>query len=277
MSRLTRSMSSEVRKVRSTKLWWILAIVLAGYSAFNAGFTAFVFGAMGDALGIGAVEQSAQQSANLVYSTVASAGYVIPLLFGALVVTGEIRHRTLGMTFTLEPKRSIVLFSKSIVLFLIGLVLGLAGLIGAVGAGASVLAATDGDAMLGSPETWLLIARVLIVMAVWAIIGFGVGILVRNQAFAIVITLVLTLIVEPLLRVGAQFWDWSAQVAKYLPGAATEAFVGSNSLNDLSAVDPSMPAAATPLGIWAGLAVLVGYAAIVVLAGWLFRWRKDVA
>ena len=29
MSRLSRSISAEWRKVRSTKLWWILAIVLA--------------------------------------------------------------------------------------------------------------------------------------------------------------------------------------------------------------------------------------------------------
>ncbi|QIK63656.1 ABC transporter permease subunit [Leucobacter viscericola] len=277
MSRLTRSMSSEIRKVRSTKLWWILAIVLAGYSAFLGALFAFLFSSMGEALGGTGLDLPAQQAANLVYSTVSTSGYVIPLLFGALMATGEIRHRTIGLTFTLEPKRGIVLTSKALVLFGIGLVIGIAGLIGAVGAGAVVLESTGGDAMLGTAETWLVIVRVLAAMAIWAIIGFGVGILVRNQAFAIVITLVFTQFLEPILRTVAQFLDWSAHVAKYLPGAATDAFVGAGALSDLSTIDPSMPAGVAPLGIWTGLAVLLGYALVAVLAGWLFRWRKDVA
>lgn len=277
MSRLTKSLSSEIRKVRSTKLWWILAIVLVAYSAFLAALFAFLFSSMGEVLGGSGIELPAQQAANLVYSTVSTSGYVIPLLFGALMATGEIRHRTLALTFTLEPKRGIVLLSKTLVLFGVGLVIGIAGLIGAVGTGAVVLELTGGQAMLGAVETWMIIARVLAAMAVWAIIGFGVGILVRNQAFAIVLTLIFTQFIEPILRTVAQFLDWSAQVAKYLPGAATDAFVGGGSLGDLSTVDPSVQAGATPLGIWAGLAVLLGYAAVAVFAGWLLRWRKDVA
>ncbi|WP_244303171.1 hypothetical protein [Leucobacter coleopterorum] len=193
------------------------------------------------------------------------------------MATGEIRHRTLGLTFMLEPKRGVVLASKSLVLFGIGLVVGLTGLLGAVGAGAPVLQATGGDARLGSSESWLLLLRVLFSIAIWAIIGFGVGILVRNQAFAIVIALVFTQFLEPVLRLGAQFWDWSAQVAKFLPGAATDAFVGASVMNDLSLLDPTMPSSSEGLGIWTGLAVLLAYAVVAVFAGWLFRWRKDVA
>lgn len=277
MSRLTRSMSSELRKVRSTKLWWILAAVLAGYSAMMGALFAFLFSAMGEALGGTGVEMPAQEAANMVYSSVSTFGYVIPLLFGALMATGEIRHRTLGLTFILEPKRGIVLASKSVVLLGIGLVIGVAGLLGAVGAGAPVLIATGGDAMLGSSETWLLLVRVLVAIAIWAIIGFGVGILVRNQAFAIVVALVFTQFLEPVLRLGAQFWEWSAQVAKFLPGSATDAFVGASVMNDLSSLDPTMPAAAGALGIWAGCAVLLAYALVAGLAGWLLRWRGDVA
>lgn len=277
MSRMSRSLSSEVRKVRSTKLWWILAFVLAGYSAFMSGLFAFLFSSMGEALGGSGVELSAEQTANMVYSSVSSFGYVVPLLFGALMATGEIRHRTLGLTFVLEPKRGIVLASKSIVLFGVGLIIGLAGLLGGVGAGAAALIATGGDAMLGSSETWLLIVRALFAIAIWAIIGFGIGILVRNQAFAIVLALVFTQFLEPVLRTAAQFWEWSAQVAKFLPGSATDAFVGASVMNDLSSLDPTMPAGSEGLGIWGGLAVLVAYAAVFVLSGWLARWRKDVA
>lgn len=276
MSRLTRSLSSEARKVRSTKLWWILAIVLAGYSAFMGALFAFMFGALGDAMDGSGVSLPAQETASMVYSSVSTFGYVIPLLFGALMATGEIRHHTLGLAFTLEPKRGVVLASKSIVLLVVGLVIGAAGLIGAVGAGAPILAATGGDPMLGSAETWLLIARVLVAIALWALIGFGIGVLVRNQAFAIVLALVFTQFLEPVLRTGAQFWEWSAQVAKFLPGAATDAFVGASVMGSLSSLDSTAPDTTSELGIWTGLLVLAAYAVIALLAGWLLRWRRDV-
>lgn len=279
-SRVIRSLSSEWRKVRSTKLWWILAIVIAAYSAFIASMFAFMFSAMGDMLtgsAAGAPQLPAQDTANMVYSSVSAFGYVVPLLLGAVMATGELRHRTLGLTFTLEPRRGLVLLSKTAVLIVFGVLLGAAGLLGAVGAGAAVTAATGGDPMLGSGETWAVIARVLAALGIWAVIGFGIGVLVRNQAIAIVIALVFTQFVEPLLRTGAQFWDWSAQIAKFLPGAATDAFVGASVMSNLSSLDPSVPQGANGLGIWAGFAVLLAYAVAAVVAGWLLRWRRDVA
>jgi ABC-type transport system involved in multi-copper enzyme maturation permease subunit len=212
----------------------------------------------------------------MIYSSVSTFGYVVPLLLGALAATGELRHRTLGLTFTLEPRRGLVLLSKTLVLVVFGVVLGAAGLIGAVGAGAGVTAATGGDPMLGSPESWAVIGRVLAALGIWAIIGFGIGVLVRSQAIAIVIALVFTQFVEPLLRTGAQFWEWSAQVAKFLPGAATDSFVGASVMSSLSSLDPSAPQGSSALGIWAGLAVLVAYAAVSIAAGWALRWRRDV-
>lgn len=282
MSRFGRSLSSEYRKVISTRLWWVLAIVLAGYSAMIAATFAFMFGAMIELMaeasgGVAApITLSAQQIASTVYASVSSFGYAIPLLLGALMATGELRHGTLGLTFTLEPKRGLVLGAKVVVLAGFGIVLGIAGLIGAMGAGAPVLAATGADPALGSTETWLVALRVLVAVAVWAVIGFGVGLLVGNQAIAIVVALVFTQFVEPILRTGAQFWEWSAQVARFLPGAATDAFVGASLMDNLGAVDPSVPSTADPLGVGAGLLVLAAYALVTLLGGWALRWRRDV-
>lgn len=280
-SRLQRSISSEWRKMLSTRLWWILALVIAAYAAMLAAMFAFMFGALGDALeeqGVPAL--AAQDAADMTYSSVSSLAYVIPLLLGALAATGELRHGTLGLTFTLEPRRGIVLLAKTLVLLVFGLVLGVAGLAGAVGAGAGVLAASGGDPMLGSAATWALIGRVLAALGIWAVIGFGIGVLVRNQAFAIVLALVFTQFVEPVLRMGAQFWDWSAEVAKYLPGAATDAFVGASAMTGMMAADPATAgetAGAGELGLLSGFAVLLAYAAVALVAGWLLRWRRDIA
>lgn len=279
-----RSISAEWRKVISTKLWWILSLVLAGYSAMMAATFAFLLGVGGDAMGgadgagtagADALALPAQQAVELVYSSVTTFGYVVPLLFGALMATGELRHRTLGLAFTLEPRRGVVLAGKAIVLLGFGVALGVAGLIGAVGAGAPILE-SDGGAMLTTGDTWALFARMIVAIALWALIGFGIGLLLGNQAFAIVIALVFTQFVEPVLRMGAQFWEWSGQIARFLPGAATDAFVGASVMSSMSTLDSSVPAGVGPLGIGGGLLVLLAYAVVAVLAGWATRWRRDI-
>lgn len=275
-SRLGRSISSEWRKVLATKLWWILALTLVGYAAMIAAAFAFIFSSTGDLAGAQpAPAASPQQSASVVYSSVATFAYVIPLLLGALAATGELRHHTLGVTFTFEPRRGIVLAAKTIVLLIFGLVMGVAGVIGSVGGGASVLVATDGDPMLGSGTTWAVAARVVCALAVWAVIGFGIGMLVRSQAIAIVLALVFTQFLEPILRTGAQVWDWSAEVAKFLPGAATDSFVGASAMT-MTMSDAGM-GGSDALGVTPGFFVLAAYAVALVAAGWLLRWRGDVS
>src|SRR5699024_9362598 len=151
------------------------------------------------------------------------------------------------------------LTGKTVALLVVGIVLGIGGLIGAVGAGAPLLGMGDVSSGLSEASTWALFARILAAIAIWAVIGFGVGLIVKNQAFAIVLAIAFTQFIEPVMRIGAQFWDWSAAVAKFLPGAAMDAFVGSSVFNAMSATDPTMPDTADVLGIGSGLLVLAGY------------------
>lgn len=290
MNRFARSLSAETRKVTATKLWWILGITIALYAAMMSMTFAFLFSDMFASLGEAAMAGSGSEAADapvpglpaesdlagMAYASASTFGYVVPLVFGALMATGELRHRTLGLTFAAEPRRGIVLGAKTLVLLGVGLVLGLLGLIGAVAGAAPILALDDRSTGLGSVDTWLLFARILGSLAIWAVVGFGLGLLVRNQVFAIVLALVFTQFLEPVLRTGAQFWEWSAEVAKFLPGAATDAFVGASVMNDLAAADSSAPATADPLGIWAGLAVLIAYGVATIALGWWLRWNRDV-
>lgn len=272
MSRMLRSVSAEYRKLRATKLWWILGIVLAVYSAMMAAVFGLLFGTIASELGDTALDLTPEQVSGNVYSSVTAFGYVVPLLVGALTATSEMRHNTLAGAFIAEPKRWIVLLGKLIVLVGLGALLGVIGLIGAVGAGAGVLAATDSATMLGSSDTWALLLRVVAATALWAVIGFGVGVLVKNQAFAIVVALVFTQFLEPVLRSAAIVWEWSAEVGKYLPGAATDAFVGASAMTFASG-DAS---GSGSLPIWAGLLVLLAYAVTAVAGGWAARWRRDI-
>ena len=90
MNAFLRQVSAESAKILSTKTWWLLAIVLAGYTAFMAAFIAFFLGELGrQMVGAGAAALPELQQAQIVYATTTSIGYVFPVLIGALAVTGE--------------------------------------------------------------------------------------------------------------------------------------------------------------------------------------------
>lgn len=273
IARLNRSVSGEWRKITATKTWWVLALTFLLYAALMAAPFGAIFGSLlddGDPL-------SVDSPGKLIYSTTATLGYVIPLVFGALAATNELRHNTLGVTFSVEPKRGVVLWAKTIALLLVGVVFALAGLAGALGAGASLLALGDVSTGLAEATTWLLLARVVVVIGLWAVIGFGMGLIVKNQAFAIVLAIAFTQFLEPVARMVAQFWDWTATLGKYLPGAAMDSFVGVSILNDMSSTDPSAPQTIQSLSQGGGLIVLVIYAVVFCLIGWVLRLRADVS
>jgi len=265
---MLRSIRSEVRKVATTRIWWILAIILFGYVALVAAGMAALFATITDQAEGQAIPTESIPA--LVYSVATAIGYVIPLLFGALATTGEFRHQTLTPTFLATPKRSVVLGGKVVTGALFGVVYAVLALAGSVGLGAIVLSATGTDTLLGEGDTWALFGRIVIAMVLWVIIGIGLGVLIPNQVAVIVIVLAFTQFVEPLLRTAAAFWEWTAAVGRFLPGAAGDALVGSSIYTAFTA------GTADPLEWWQGGLVLGAYAALFLVAGALTTWRRDV-
>lgn len=265
---------SEVLKLTTVRLWWILLLVLVGYVGFTAALLAGLFGALGEQLSSspGAPQLPPEALPPLIYSVATAVGYVFPLIFGALSVTSEFRYQTLTPTFLAAPRRSLVLGSKLVVLALAGALFGVVGLVASMGLGAFVLSLTGTDPRLGDGEMWLLAARIVLAMALWAVIGVGVGTLIPNQIASIVVVLAFTQFVEPILRFGASIWDWTAQVGKFLPGAASDALVGSSIFTSLG----MSTGEAQTLEWWQGGLVLLGLAAVVTIAGFFTSWRRDV-
>jgi len=153
---------------------------------------------------------------------------------------------------------------------LFGILYAALALAGSVGLGALVLSLTGTDTLLGETDTWALIGRIILAMVLWVIIGVGLGVLVPNQVAVIVIVLAFTQFLEPLLRSAAAFWEWTAAVGRFLPGAAGDALVGSSVFTAFAG------GAVDPLEWWQGGLVLGGYAALFLVAGALTTWRRDV-
>jgi ABC-2 type transport system permease protein len=272
-----RAIASEFQKVFTTRMWWLLALLLAAY-------VAFLSGGLGAFLGWVTTDPDAPVAsggfngpppgtdlATLLYSFASSVGYVFPVLLGALAVTGEFRHRTLTPTFLAEPHRSTVLSAKFLSQLVMGAGLGVVAFALSVGAGAAALAGFGLDTVLDSGDTWALIGRGILAMALWGAIGVGLGVLVTNQVAAIVIVIAFTQFVEPILRFAASLNDVSASIGKFLPGAASDALVGS-SFYSMAGTGP-----VDSLEWWQGGLVLLGIAVIATLIGGATTWRRDVS
>ena len=210
------------------------------------------------------------QLAPLIYSFASSVGYVFPVLLGALAVTGEFRHKTLTPTFLAEPHRSTVLSAKFVSQLIVGAGLGVIAFATSVGTGAAALAAFGLDTELDTSDTWALIGRGVLAMAMWATIGVGLGTLVTNQVAAIVIVIAFTQFVEPILRLAASLNDVTAQIGQFLPGAASDALVGA-SFYSIAAVGSSVT-----LEWWQGGLVLLAIGTVATIVGGATTWRRDV-
>ncbi|MGX5695468.1 ABC transporter permease [Agromyces soli] len=273
-----RALASEFMKVFTTRMWWLLALIMAAYLAFTAGGLGALFGfsiANPDAAaaaGASAPPLGDLALAPLVYSFATSTGYVFPVIIGALAVTGEFRHRTLTATFLAAPRRSGVLTAKYLAHLPIGAGYGVLAFAATIGVGAAAMGGFGLDTALGDPDTWAMVGRGVLAMALWATIGVGLGSVVPNQVAAIVIVLAFTQFVEPLLRMAASVSDATSQIGKFLPGAASDALVG-QSFYSLAAIGDS----SASLEWWQGGLVLLGLGLVLTVIGGATTWRRDVS
>lgn len=264
-----RAVAAEFAKTFTTRLWWVLLLILVGYVGLASAGLAFALSLTptGDTPD-GPADLSAV-IAPLAYSMVTASGFVFPVIFGALMITGEARHRTLTPTFLVTPSRWVVLVAKLVVGGVIGATYGVAGLITTVGLGAAILAATGGDTQLDDADTWWMFARIVLAMLLWGLVGVGLGVLIPSQIGSIVAILAFTQFVEPIARTAAALIDWLGEVAKFLPGAAGDALVGSSFFQVIQA-------GGAGLEWWQGGLVLLGYAVLFTAIGWATFWRRDV-
>jgi ABC-type transport system involved in multi-copper enzyme maturation permease subunit len=272
-----RSVRAEFAKLLTTRMWWVIALVLFGYVGMLAGGLSALFagiqsGAISPSAAAGGGAAAIGSIPPLIYSFASSVGYVFPVLLGALATTGEFRHQTLTPTFLATPRRAGVLGAKTVTLFVAGAAFGVIALLASVGIGALVIGAFGVDPLLGDSNTWTLVGRTILAMALWATVGVGLGALVPSQVASIVIVLAFTQFVEPLLRLASSFIDWTAEIAKFLPGAASDALVGASIFTQ---TNPLAPAAAA-LNWWQGGLVLLAYAAAVTIGGYFVSWKRDV-
>lgn len=150
----------------------------------------------------------------LTYETFATAfgfpmAVILPMI-AILSVTSEWSQRNGLTSFTLVPHRARVIGAKALVALGVGVVsMLLAGAIGAVG---NVV----GTAITGTDTTWNVSLRefsyIVLANIIGMMVGFMLGVLIRNSAGAIVTYFVYSLLLPTITAVLAQAQDWFADI-----------------------------------------------------------------
>jgi ABC-2 type transport system permease protein len=270
---------AELLKYRTTRLSWgmALAMFLAG-----AAFAALIGGLMlSGGFQLPDSELSVKEVvpeltlARLIYTAGIQLGYLLALVVGVLSIGQEFRHKTATSTFLAAPRRYRVVLAKVAALVVIAVVNGILHLAGGILGGGIFLWLNDLPLFPDPPQLLRTLALALLVLAVWSLIGLGVGVLITNQIAALFIAVAVVWIVEPLAGFGLTFLDGGDAFARFFPSQATSAALDVFTGMD-SQLAEAMGSAGDQLVWWAGALVLLAYAAIMTTVGVWLTQRRDI-
>jgi ABC-2 type transport system permease protein len=250
---MIRLVRSEWTKLFTTRVWIGL---LLGACVMVAGFAVLFTAFAGDPeSGLPAVGTSLYEE--LALSTAANAN-ILFLILGIIGMTQEYRHRTATPTFLTTPKRGRVVIAKLLAYAVAAAVFAV--LVCAVNYGVvAIHAGARGAAPALNAENLAVLGRSALALIIYAVIGVGLGALLRNQVGAIVGGLVYLFVVEPVIRAipaTAGFYKW-------MPGGALEALTATFQGPEL-------------LEGWQGAILLLGYGLLAALLGTIFAVRRDI-
>ncbi|WP_327092862.1 ABC transporter permease [Nonomuraea sp. NBC_01738] len=257
-----RLVRAEIQKLMTTRLWWVMLLVLFLYMALQIGVTIGFAGQVG-AQGQPVIPARGTVPFQEVVWSMGAGGALFPMILGIVMMTAEYRYQTITGTFLATPRRERVVAAKLGAGVLVGLAFGLAVL---VLEGAAVVVATlaAGEDVAVNAKIARIAVGVLAVLALYTLFGIGLGALVRNQLGAIVGGVIWVLLVESLVNAIPALQP----VGKWTPAGAAAAVT--NSEVDLGVGTEFL------LPAWAGAGVLLGYGVLFALVASVTTVRRDI-
>jgi ABC-type transport system involved in multi-copper enzyme maturation permease subunit len=271
---------AELRKYLTTRMYWGMALAMFLTGALLAAITAafVIYGSIqvgGEEIDLETVLPELTL-ARMVYTGGIQIGYLLALVIGVVTIGTEFRHKTATSTFLAAPRRTRVILAKAAALVLIAVGSGLFHVIGSLIGGGVLLGLNDLAVLPDAAQLGRTLLLALLVLALWALMGLGIGVLITNQVAALFVAVAVAWIVEPLLGWGLTFLDGGDAFARFFPSQATAAtldvFTGAD-----EQVTQSMGGSGEQLPWWGAALTLIAYAGVMTVIGvWLTR-RRDIA
>jgi len=273
-----RLVNAELFKLRTTSIWWIMGIILLPLYAASLGFNwlssyALVSGqADGGASDAQAQVDAVSQPINIatnLYTTGQYMGVLIVLLLSAIIVTSEFFHLTATTTFLVTPRREAVILAKLGAGIIVGLVVWAITTLLDLLLVPIIMDALNLPTQLGEPAVWRAIGLNALAFLLWAVLGVGLGVLIRSQLaatliLAIVYTVGATVVGVIFSLLSQHVAEWIDKLQVLVPTTASQLMLSGTEL-------PGNPPR------WVGAAVLIGYAIVAGVVGTLITKRRDIS
>jgi ABC-2 type transport system permease protein len=263
---MIRVIRSEWLKLRTTAVPWVLggiALVIDGLFILlyfvNHGNGGGNNGNFGNTFGIPDYPHTVQQLRNLLGA--GFLGYLFALLLGTLMVTTEFRHKTATTSFLVTPHRPRFVGAKLITAAILGAVLAVVILVATFIGGGITLVAQGGSLSDLARQLPAVAPGMILVFALFAILGVGIGSVLTNQVAALVVSLGWFLIVENIL-IGLFHGT-----ARWVPTGAAAA--ASNLTRDQGSN-------IFLFNWWQGALLMLAYGLVFALVGSLILTRRDI-
>jgi ABC-2 type transport system permease protein len=258
---------AEIRRISTTKLWWLVLISIfvlsAGYAALPA-----VVALLESRVGVASAPFADPGIIRSIYNGGNVLSRILAMVVGIVAAGSEYRYGTLASSYLATPRRVRLLLGRAEALLIFGMIYGITS----VGAGMLVsvpfVLAHGGTFLLNEPATWRSIILGVCSIALWTLIGMGLGILIKNMLIALVVGISLGFLVEPIVSIVFFLKSWD-QLLNLMPSGATNAM--------LEITSPVLFAGHHPTPWWLAALVLAAWCLLPALVGVLSAVRRDVA
>lgn len=248
---MTRLVHSELLKLRTTRTARVLLTLAAAGTAALVAIVLLLAGRPGQpALGPDALR--------LLVLVPAQPLTLAALVLGVLGMAGELRHGTATSTFLVTPKRGRVVAAKLAAAAVTGLAMAAASSAAVLAVGLPWLRAKGIEVAIADAGVAARVAGLAVAVALYAVLGTGLGALLRNQVAAVVVGLL---------------W-WTQGVERVLTGIlhqpGLERWLPKGAASALTA-----PGVGN-LPMWAGALVFAAYGLGLALLGGRLVARRDL-
>ena len=244
-----RLVRAEIRKLTTTKLPWGFLAVLVVIAGLDAAVVAFGTDMDGSKA---FVATAADQQSLMAFAFNAMLGTA---LFGAIAAAREYGHGTVVPTFLTCPKRPRAVLAQLAAVLFAGAALALVGQALMIAAVALALRSTQYGLMVSAGDITQLLAASALAGAIGAVLGAGLGVVIRNVG-GTVTTAVLVLFVIPPLAV-----QLVNDAGSWIPTTLFAVISG----------------VSTDVSMWAALMAVAAWALVPAAAGIMAVQRRDIA
>ena len=258
---------AELRRITTTKWWWValtcIFVLSAGYAALpatvawlqgRAGFASSPFTDPG-------ILRSIYNGGNVL-------SRILAMVVGIVAIGSEYRYGTVASSYLAMPRRVRMLLGKAGALLIFGVIYGIVSVAAGILVAIPFVIASNGSLLLDQPAIWRSIILGICSIALWTMIGMGIGILIKNMLVALLVGIILGFLVEPVVSVVFFVNRWD-QLLNLMPTGATNAM--------LQITSPVLFAAQHPTPWWLAGLILTAWCLLPALVGMLAAVRRDVA